>query len=154
VTLQVEVPWVVTPCIVVVGYRRFRGPGAITTLYGVATQKKSTWTISQCFDVEQKHYILGITHTTCPIVKKLLPFLSATPLRRIIDMGMWRQKPAWDGALLPQHFSHYFTGKCTQSCLKFWTCLLFVFFVYRINILNRIYSCINYCVCSPFFFFP
>jgi hypothetical protein len=42
---QVEVFWVVTPCIVVVGYHRFRGLKflyPITTLHGVTTQNTST----------------------------------------------------------------------------------------------------------------
>jgi len=46
---HVEVCWIVTPCSVVVGYQRSRGPCWLCvhlTLHGVTTQKTSTWNIT------------------------------------------------------------------------------------------------------------
>jgi len=55
--IKVEVFWLVTPCSVVVGYQRFRGPCCLhlhplkrwyptTTLNGVTNQKTSTWNVT------------------------------------------------------------------------------------------------------------
>jgi len=46
VMIEVEAFWVVAPCIVLVGYKRFRhlsSGWSGTTLHGITTQKTSTW---------------------------------------------------------------------------------------------------------------